>query len=259
MVYAADIYGPNAIAADYNEAHSVIELPRQGNKGEVYGKHVCHPDFTMPRGHPVILTLRPHPDFAEVLNLQLQISATGLQLQHSDGSDVPEGTTLASLKGKEAFVTLQFDPTLSLEQVIQYARQVEQIEQLNGFRVDPPPPQHPYYKAFLSDTKYLDRTNRPAQPIEFHVSKKNDTGFVGELILIEEKWGEETEPTLIETKHTITHLAEFDRIVNEGENAENPTLFIYIDPATTTYGDMQQFLSSRMERFPVIFMYSQTP
>jgi len=257
MVYAADIYGPNSIVSDYNEAHSVIELPRQGTKGEVYGQHIANPDLALPKGQPVMIVLKPHPTLKEVYNLDLEVSKTGYRLKEPQGEYLNEDPGMASmltalkpLRKREPFVTIKYDPDLNIEQVKKVAAEMEQIERVGGFRIDPPPEGHLYFKAFIPDETFLDRNKRPTQPLEFHANEL----FAGTLTHIEEKWGDNVDPELIVSEYPVPEADAFADVIAKHAR-ETQTLFVYLPLKITSYGDLQAFLQPHLKRFPVIYIY----
>jgi hypothetical protein len=50
--YAADVYDPRSLASIYNEAISVLDVPRRVDKGEAYGRQVVNPDRVFAERHP---------------------------------------------------------------------------------------------------------------------------------------------------------------------------------------------------------------
>ena len=63
LVYAADLYGPNSIASDYNDADTVLDVPHQAPKNLVYGRQIPNPDYPFAPGQRLEVILRPErPD-----------------------------------------------------------------------------------------------------------------------------------------------------------------------------------------------------
>jgi hypothetical protein len=260
-VYGADVFGPTAIVSDYNEVNTVLDLPRQGSKGEVYGNHVCNATWAMDTGHPMMIVLRPHATLSAINDLRLDLAyAEGqvrYQLRRADGSALHEDTSFPAMlsaleKVPEAFGTVHFAPELPLEKVVDICGQLEKIETVGGLRINPPPEGHVYYKTFLPQLAWLQRDKRPGQPFELYVRKKGEATTY-ELILAEEKYGDDIVPEIIPHSYPAASTDELLSLIKEhGEGVQ--TLFLLVE-SSLAYGELLKLLQPHLERFPVVYVF----
>jgi hypothetical protein len=257
MVYGADAFGPNAVASDYNEVNTVLDLPRQGSKGEVYGNHICNATWAMTTGHPMMIELRPHAKLTEVIDLRLDIGVEGVattyQLFKGDAAlNTDKGFPAMLEKNPEPFGTVNIARDCPLGMVIDVCGQMEKIESVGGLRINPPPAGQVYYKSFLPQMEWLKRDTRPSQPFELYVRKVGEA-MSYELILAEEKYGEAILPEIIPHTYPVASPAEIAPLIEQhGEGIQ--TLFLLVEP-TVSYGDVLDLLAPHMERFPVVYVF----
>ena len=206
--YAADVRAPNSIAANYNEPTTVLDVPRQALQGDMYRNQTANPDHLFPTNTSLRILLEP--EYADgtrrVLDLLLAMEPAGgtggsamdeVVFSASEGntsraSRVPVQDVLRLFsqeaeKGRDPFVQLRFSPALPLKTVKALCGIMATIETEKGIRVEPPEPGTLYYKAFLPNDGYKDRSRRPSQPLELYLELA-DGKTTATLVQIDQLW-----------------------------------------------------------------------
>jgi hypothetical protein len=259
MDYAADERSPNSIASTFNLRNTVFDLPRQGSKTQTYGTFIRNPGVKAPPGTPMILILKPAAEgsYPAPLDFTVSISATEINLT---GDNAPVAADLAELgarlnerENEEHFLTVVFDEGLSLTEAVENAKKVLLIEQhVDSVHINPPLEGHLYYRAFIPDPRFRDRTKRPSQPIELHLSQPGET-LKGTVMEITEIWGETRIPDIQEKRILVDTPEAWMSYLNEREE-KNPVLFLYAD-GDTSHGDILAWLTPVLDQFPVVYIY----
>lgn len=107
----------------------------------------------------------------------------------------------------EQAMTPDFPADKTLAEAVKVAKGLARVDspetKIGGFK-----PGQFYYRAFLPEEKWRERSARLAQPLEIHVTS-NDVGYV----VIDEDWsGEGTEPVLSERRVSPAELNTLDRV-----------------------------------------------
>ncbi|NQT93560.1 MAG: hypothetical protein HQ559_12435, partial [Lentisphaerae bacterium] len=209
--YLADIQDPHAIASNYNEPATVLDVPRSAAQGSFYRDLTANPEFLFEKGTALEVRIVPEypPTRKRVVDLTLEIGtredgpADGLEgllfCLRSSSPDVkpieglnPVLARFISLgeNGHDVFVTLRFGKEVTLGAVTAAARLLSQIDSDTGIHVGPPETGDLYYRAFRPDELFRDRNRRVAQPWELTLSV--DGGSVsGVLTHIREIWNDQ--------------------------------------------------------------------
>jgi hypothetical protein len=206
-ILSAQVTPPYSIAANYNESKSILDVPFQAPQSAVYSFQIQNPEHSFPAGELITIRIEPeHKDGTQrVQLLTLYISATNtaataevdqllFSLRPQDETNkiieqVPIETLLMHLQKmanhkQDAFAEVHLDKKLSLSQVHITARLIDNMEQKDGLRVRPPPPDALYYKAFIPNEELRVRDQRISQPWELHLAHdKKPT-----LVWIQEEW-----------------------------------------------------------------------
>ena len=273
-VYAADTREPNSIASNYNERESVLDVPRQAPQSAVYGEQSVNPEFLFPSNSLLQVTMEPEYVGGKIrtmnlsLTVNVQSSPTGTSparpvfslvdvdgRKFNDGSE-PHGVLqiLASLveNGHDPFVTVRFDGELPLAAVQNLCLILSSMEKENGIRVEPLSG-HPYYKAFLPDPQFRDRTGRISQPWELHLSM-TDSGISGILTQIKQVWrGGTLRPDLDVMDYDVpTPEALRKELDRRGPGL--PVILVFAQPAVT-YGQLLDFLSPVLTTHPTVHVF----
>lgn len=259
-VYAADLFSPNSIASTFNLRHTVFDLPRQGTKSQTYGDFIRRGGFELEEGAPLILRLRPAPEnsYPTPLDWQVDISGSDPEVTLA-GEHLPDAETLEDLgaamnqrENEEHFLEVRFDPGMPLGDLVKAARKVQLIEQhVDTARVGPPAKGRMYYRAFIPDPKFRNRSQRPSQPVELHLTQTGAT-----VMELTEIWGDDhRNPDVAEKRKALDSPEDWIHYLDQREDRPN-VLFLYADE-TATHRELLSWAAPVLDRFPVIFVYTR--
>jgi hypothetical protein len=268
-VYAADAHDPNAIISVYNEPTTVLDVPRQAAQGEVYSFLVRNPGQPLGTGDLIQVVMRPEYPAGRrrVRDLSLTVTpgtnGSGFRLLLEDAE--PEGLragppvkdVLAALgrmteEGQDPYVTLRLGGDLSLAACREACRFVGSIEGERGIRVEPPPPETLYYRAFLPPEAFRNRAERPLQPWELYLKRAGD-GLAAELRDVTENWEEAgTNSVFRETRLPVDGPAALPALL--GRKPRPPVVIVFADP-DIRYRDLLAYVNRAVPTHPIIYAF----
>ncbi len=277
-VYAADVYGPQAMIALYNEPRAVLEIPLQARQGDIYGRFLPNPEANLQEGDALTIRMRPeYPgERRRVLELDLHVEpgAEGRAgedfrrlkyrlLRAGDEEPVVEPTLPAVLnrfatardEGRDPFVTLHFDNALPIAAVVDFCRLFDTLDVPRGIRVEPPPEGHIYYRAFAPNSAWRERDERVTQPYELDLELKNGE-LRGTLRHLKPVWETgETEHELKISETDVTGAKELAAIVRKRKPGMEA---IFIEaPGRLRYGTMLEFTAEARDIYPTVFVFTR--
>jgi hypothetical protein len=213
-VCRADDPSPGALISTYNEPAVVLDVPNRWAQGEVYGNLVLAPEGSFAGG--ALLIVRLSPDLlsngvARVVDIALdarrRADAAGDGLAGvvcvTRGTEPAFGTATNDVKGaleriaavaragRDPFVRVTLDDSLTLGAAGELARVLAMVEGVDGLRIEAPPAGQLYYKAFLPDERWRPRIDRPTQPWELRVTRGREGAWNCTLVQILEDWSKE--------------------------------------------------------------------
>jgi hypothetical protein len=262
-VYAADLHSPNCIATTFNLSGTVFDLPNQGSKSQVYGNFIRNPALKIPEATPVLLRLSPAPagSVPTDVDIQLRLSEAGAPASVDGVEGLREGTlaqlaeTLKARPNENHFIRVEFGDNLRLADLIPLARELQLLEQnLTSVRMEPPPPGHLFFQAFVPDPRFRKRADRPSQPLELHLQLVEGKASRATLYQLEEVWGESRDPSIVETRVALDDPKAWAEWMTQN-NPRITVLFLYV-PLETRHADILSWVKPVVERFPVIFVYA---
>jgi hypothetical protein len=280
LVCAADVYEPNSIVSLYNEPGTLLDVPRQASKGDVYGTQVVSHNQQFTRGQLLTLILEPERRTGEscVQDLMLEVGLNPTTLKQVATESGPgisgrafsfrltdqKGTLLNRIptledalsvisgmlkNGLDPYLALRFDGAIALHDVRRLCLLFNVLETRSGIRIEPPGPGQLFYRAFLPDERWRDAGTRLEQPWELHLTG-NGGRISGKLVWHEEIWtAGKTDPTLKEasfdvpTPQALRAQLDADETKgnHEGRRPNIPILIVYAGP-DMTYGELLLFL-----------------
>jgi hypothetical protein len=276
-VYTADVFSPNCIISIYNEAGTVLDVPRRAAQHEVYSFQVINPDNPLPAAQfiEVVMERERKDGRSNLCELKLTVvPGPGLPPAPAtsigyvvNGPDAPSttNTTVKELlrgfekitgSGRESFVTVRPDDTLSLAALRTAATVVDSLENEHHVRIEPPPPGHPYYRTFLPDERHRERAGRPVQPWELHLGQNNGV-VTGELVRLDEEWkGDDSQPTYREYHFAIASPAALNEKIRQ---KDTPSVMLVFAPADLSYGRLRQFIAPVIETRMILYVFLPPP
>lgn len=258
-LYSADVHEPNSIAANYNEATSVLDVPRQAPQGAAYDRTSVNPELLLPKGSLIEVVMEPEyrDGKVRVKDLLLVVRGAGenglaADVSAKDGRKLlEEGTIPGALAlftrlveaGHDPFVTLSFSDALPVSHIRDVCRILTSIETENGIRVEPPRAGRLFYRAFLPPERFRDRATRIAQPWELRVSRR-DGALAVRLTQVEEIWPEESDKLRPELKvhHVDIPTPEFLKKELDTRGPGLPVILAFCPP-DLAYGVLLRFLA----------------
>ncbi len=270
-VYAADVMEPRAIAANYNEPNSVLDIPRVAPQGSVYRTFVVNSEYVFPEG--ALIKLRFEPEYPggkkrvkemslcvelmEGKGVRFRLSEDGKKIVETEKADkLIKSFRDISKAGHDPFVELSFGDSMRLEDIKSICASLSQIETPEGIRMEPPPEGHLYYKAFLPNEKFRNREKRSAQPWELHLSKTSKGNLSATLIEIDQVWKEQKVwPDLKIREHSIDdgeHLK--SRLADLSDGDQLRVILVYADPALN-YGKLLSYLLPVIDDYSTIHVF----
>lgn len=274
-VLSADRYDPFSIAANYNEGHSILDVPRQAAQGDMYRRQTLNPDLLLPTNQLIRVTFEPEykDGRKRVMDVTLHVSARedgtamglediAVRLDAPESANVQPTGDLAGLlktfqrlveEGHDPFVNLRTDDQLSLQSLRELCVLLRSIEGENGIRVGPPPEGRLYYRAFSPPDSYRDRNARIAQPWELHLALREGTLSAG-LTQIEETWKDgELRPQLTVSDIPLggpeTLRNEIDK-----RGAKLAVILVYADKAITQ-GQLMSYITPMLPTHPTVHVF----
>ena len=268
---AADISDSRSIASDYNESASLLDVPAQAPQGEVYGLLKPNPAFALKGGQFVELLLEPEYKDAKkrVMDLSLSvsmpqgkaaISAAKFTLTDSAAKPLGNGNSLVDVlatfgklveDGHDPFVTITVAGGLSLSSVRELFTMIQSMDKDGGIRVEAPPPDQLYYRAFFPREEWRDRKHRLGRPWELHLGEKDDK-VTGQLILpaddIDNNGGQ---GDLI---FPVASPDETARILKEKSDKCSQVIYIFA-PGEMKYGALLDFIRPAMATHGTMFVF----
>lgn len=270
-MYAGDVSDSKSISSTYNEPSSVIDVPYQWVKSEVYGNLKANPAYRFAAGQSVIIRIEPmyRDGQSRLIDLVLKVSMPadkqGLEnaryeLTGADGKPAADGNTIAHVlaafgklteKGYDPFVTVHVDGGMSLKSVVGFYKVLSELDSASGIRVDAPPAGHLYYRAFFPRQDWRERANRLGRPWELHLSTK-DGKLAGQLVLradeIDDNAGQG------DLKFNVASAEELAKTLAEKSDRWSQTVLIF-SPEDVKYGAMMDFVRPSLKTHDTMWVF----
>lgn len=282
QVYAADAYDPRSVASIYNEQTAVLDVPRQANKGELYGRQVVNPECAFEGGTLLTILMEPGesgrsaPTPRVELSLLNPVDATGVVFRLSGAEDkvlaespvlVPVLEQLTAMRKQDIApqVKLHMAGELPLGEILKPAVSLVMMETLGMIRMEPPADGQLYYRAFVPQKEWMQPEGRPSQPWELHLRLQEAGKVAAEIVLNEPVWsGTDPRPTftrrvlgVAEPKDLREQLDADAQVREAGGKAPLPGVLLVFVPPELTYGALLAFLQPVLGTHGTIYVFVQ--
>jgi len=273
---AAQVRPPFAIAANYNEPDSLLDVPWQAPQSAVYSHQARNPEFQFAAGERLLVEIRPEyrDGKRRVQDLRLTLSAAvppadGLagarfRLENvTAGTVVLEDAALDALTaafagmiddGRDPFVELHIHGGTPLQIVRDVAAVLRTIDTENGIRIEPPPSGSLYYQAFTPNEQFRKREDRYLHPWELHL--QSDGSAV--LTRIDEHWTRGEPKPEITTEDIPVPDAQALVSVLTSQNKDVRGIYVFAPPSLTV-GHLMSLLQPVLTTHPHVHVYLQEP
>jgi hypothetical protein len=159
----------------------------------------------------------------------------------------------------DPMVSLSFDDALPLTRAREVCKVIQKIEGENGVRMEPPPEGQLFYKSFLPDEQWRERSKRLSQPWELHVGRTSPTNALPTLRLVKtlEDW---SDPDSIEPRLTPVDypIASFDELPQTLAKAGHglPVMLVYA-PADASIGSFMAGLRKILDTHSTVYVFAE--
>lgn len=271
--YSADTGDPYSIISLYNESRSLLDVPRLAPQGPVYGTQSLNADRAQPPGTPLLVRMVPLPPGDGTRSVELDVRAFSVAASNSPEPSFTFSVTdpagerllqqaplpaLLALFGtwqeqeRDLYITLRPDPEMTVADARRLFAFFEQINTPEGARLSPAGEGELFYKAFLPDLRFAERTQRPNQPWELHLARDAEGRRTGRLDLIEEDWSDEADtPSFRVRSFPANTPDELKKTLQENPD-HLKALFIY---GELTCGEAQEWYRAIYPDFRTVYFY----
>ncbi len=275
-VYAADHRGPHSILSNYNEPDSVLDVPRQAVQGEVYDHQVLASEFLLEAHSPIRIIMSPEIRDGNagprVMNIALSVERgkeavaglaglmfgvtgdKGLVKNAASLNEVLEMFTDLVAGKHDPFVTVSLNGELMARDAGDLCKILASIETETGIRVDAPPKDQLYYRAFLPREDFRSRKKRYAQPWELHL-KRNEKGTpVANLVEITQSWSnDKIAPDLSVKSIPVATPGDFKKELTTRKGI--PVILVFAGEGITL-GQIMTFIRPVRGTHPTVHVYA---
>ncbi|MDD2600980.1 MAG: hypothetical protein PHO37_17445 [Kiritimatiellae bacterium] len=258
---------PCSVVSLYNQSSTLFDLPQQSGQSEVYGRLTLAQK--LPYGTLLEVILRPVSSEPMVLPVEVT-AALGddnalrlltRNLAHQIERNESMESAMAWMRaqgesGKDLFVTLQFDPGLSVRQARDVARLFSILDG-NGIKLYGKGKQSLYYRALLPQESWRKHEDRNPQPFEVHLTRDAADKLQKKLVFIEEDWsGEGLDPKLIPKEYSFELWSELDPLVVRAGGKDNKvTVVFFFVPADLKLADFMPAVDAVSKRLPLVHVF----
>lgn len=271
LVCLTDQEPPCSVVSLYNECGTLFDLPLQSGQSEVYGRLTLAQKI--PYGTLLEVILRPVSAVPMVLPvevtallgddnvLQLRTLNPELKVERKESIESAVVWMRAQVEsGKDLFVTLQFDPDLSVKQARDVARLFNILEG-SGVKLYGKGQASLYYRALLPQESWRKREERNPQPFEVHLTRDASGGLQKKLIFIEEDWsGEGLDPKLINREYPFERWSELEPLVVQAGGLDNKVAVVFFfAPADLKLAELMPAVHAVSKRLPLVHVFADDP
>lgn len=258
---------PCSVVSLYNQRGTLFDLPQQSGQSEVYGRLTLAEK--LPYGALMEVILRPVNSESMVLPvemtaalgddnaLRLHTRCLALKIERNESMESAMAWMRTQAEsGKDLFVTLQFDPGLSMKQARDIAR-VFDILDGNGIKLYGKGKEGLYYRALLPQESWRKREDRNPQPFEIHLTRGDDGKLQKKLVFIEEDWNVEgLDPKLTPKEYPFELWAELEPLVVKAGGKDSKVLVVFFfAPADLKLADLMPAVDAVRKRLPLMHVF----
>ncbi len=269
-VYAADMYGPQAIVSLYNEPTTVFDVPRAVSQGEVYGFLAPYPERQAPFGQflrirftpeytdgrqriaDVTLAIRPGTDEAPVF---LTLTDTRGEALHDGHAlhQIVSALSRISEQGQTPYLTLDLHDDAPVNEIRDLLRLLQSFQKEQTLHIEPPQTGDLFYRAFVPPDIHRDRAQRPTQALELRMERENDA-FTARVVEIEDIRARREDPFEPEiTEYDVATPSALAETLAEIDH-RLPVLLVFV-PSDTPYGAMMEWVRPVMDTHHMIHVF----
>jgi hypothetical protein len=268
-VMMAETMDPYGIATSYTESGSIMTTPDNVSKGRAYGSVTSGP-LLPPKGTAIKVVLRPEyidgKQRMQYYNLNISTNGTGqlaYNLKKNSESKFSQLTLDVFLKrmidivdnGQDPFVDVEFNKNLPVGAIKQVAGLIQEIESVNGIRVDVPKEGEPFFKTFLPNEQFRIRKKRYSQPCELWLSETNNMVSAEIIKPTATYLDNQIDPKISIKEFSFKDLTEYKKILDENSDPEVKVLLIFA-PSDMQYSNVYKYIKPIIKDYPTIYIFT---
>ncbi|MDB5325782.1 MAG: hypothetical protein JWM57_1351 [Phycisphaerales bacterium] len=278
--FAADEADARPLAPTYEDRAAVLAVPRRAMQSIVYGFQkpsdqtirwtrgdsvdmVLSPIARGDPGNPFVLSdpmATPFTIALRVIRGDTHYIVTG-PLSRDRGTEYPRVSLIVefisisthNLK-TDIFTDVTIDDDVPVTKVRNLYAVLSTIEQDRGVKLNPPPADGLYYRAFLPDEAWRDRNTRLGEPWELFLKREVDAKLSARLERSVDNPDRGAAETKIVEKENPADPAAFAKHVNDHASRWSRTIFIY-PPPDLTYGELMTWVRPVLATYPRVFVF----
>ncbi|HOE60734.1 MAG TPA: hypothetical protein PK576_03745 [Kiritimatiellia bacterium] len=261
---------PCSVISLYNAGETVFDVPFRVGQSEVYGRLKLARSY--PCGALIEVVLRPLAADGRPQVLSLRVTAepgeggVSLVTRGADGTVLHRSALAEGLvwlrkqadTGRELFVTLEMDETLTLQQATEVARIFDMLDG-KGLKLDGKGEDGVYAKAFLPLERWREREGRTPQPFELHVKRNAEGGWTRSLVFIEEDWQVEgLDPRLTPRTYPFEEWEALPGLTARAGGAENKVRVLFVfAPREASLRTFMPGVRALSGRLPIVYVFGE--
>lgn len=270
---AADVFDPMSIAANYNEADSILDLPRLAKQNDVYETQVVSSEYKFKPGELLNISIEQEYKNGKkrILDLNLKINCTTATTNTksqllftliNNGVNILSNAPLPKLlkeiktiinEGQDPFVTIDFADNLPLKNANKICSILEVLDSEKGIRIEPPVKNQLYYKSFTPEEYLRERKNRLPIKWEIHIKLINNKVKYS-LTNIDPHWKDnESAPTIRVTEHEIINSDELIKLLKTKE-VGIPAILVFAEP-DITYKQLMKIIEPVRSIYEIVHIF----
>jgi hypothetical protein len=268
-VVMADAMDPYGIATSYTEPGSIMTTPDNVSKGRAYGSVTSGP-LLPPKGTAIKIVLRPEytdgKQRMQYYDLNISTNGTG-QLVYGLNKNAESKFSPLTLdvflkkmidvvdNGQDPFVDVKFNKNLAVGTIKKVAGLLQEIESVNGIRVDVPKAGEPFFKTFLPNEQFRVREKRYSQPCELWLSETNNMVSAKIIKPTATYLDNQIDPRISIKEFSLKDLTEYRKILDENSDSEVKVLLIFA-PADMQYSNVYKYIKPIIKDYPTIYIFT---
>lgn len=260
--YAASWRDPYSIVSTYNEEETVMDVPWAAVQSEVYGTIKAHPDNLLSLHELVVFRFTPSDTHLKTLDVDITLGNESVRASWATNQTTFENVaylcdhlTEMLRSGTVPYLNIALEENITIANLIPSLREIESITDGDGVRINPPLDGHLFYKAFLPEEAWRDRQQRPGQPWELHLARKNND-LSGTLYQLNETWDTNQNKFVVhEIAHPVDSPAQVTETVAES-TGQIRVMLIYAD-MYITYNELLYYALPAQTVCPTLYIFSK--
>lgn len=269
-IYAADLVEPCALISLFNQAGTVMDIPRSGTQGELYDVQAVHPDRVMAKDEPIVVVVTP-ADPARGWREPLVVETwAGVGADGGAAFRLPALPDMAGVTGtvqqvrsaltalaekRLVYLRVAFERDLPASRASLPAAEVERWVGENMVRLDAPDDGHLVPRAFLPQPAFRERGERPSHPLELRFERKDGDWSVVVTQVTPDVDSLTRERVFLTEDWTAKTPAELASLV-QTHGVRLPVLLVFT-PGDTPCGTLADWLAPLRPSHPVVHIFTE--